>query len=312
MSEPYLATLRGEVREFETLFKHACVLHSRASNSPPLYCVIRESQIEAYAHHPPQIKSFCTFNQAYLSGGISLPDDTRIDVGFHPQGILEYLNNFGKDDFVELRFTDREQDSPTGLVHARRVQVREQITNPFFCFPIGEEDISLRDELQIQFSEEDIFLIESGNKLAPIQIQIPTEELKRYMSLVEDNIKQRDANESYNSLVPACPFVFRDGRLQISLAKTNSRKLSESMWGELKTYSADGPDTTNHYHTNLGKVLRLLKNGTIALYTDPDDADLGIVHNDDMGAVYRYVVSSIDVSAENSLFVEPEITEEID
>jgi hypothetical protein len=228
-----------------------------------------------------------------------------------PPQVLKFLNKFNARDFVELRFADVEYASQPNVPEARKIQVRQQVAKSFQCSPVEDKFRDLRNELCSRFTGENVFLDEDKNQESPVRISLPVEELKEYHSLIEDNIEGWTAKGRHNSLIAAFPLVIQDGDIRVSLAVGDIAK-GPSAWGQLETYSIIGPDIANHYDMNIGKIFKLFDAGTVDLYTDSQEGTLGIVHDGEKGAVYRYVISSRDIDMEDSIFAESEPSERID
>lgn len=289
MDEPYLAAIRGKARDFKWLFHRVSVLSSRAKRgSGGPYIEIYEDRIEAFDIRSSPEQSYCTFTKSYFDG-ISLQDDERVTAFVNWVDVLNALEKFDGDDFVEFRFLD-DVNATEGTTHPPRasiLQVRNVLTHRILCPTRGTED-EQPGQLRQRFSEDDVLLTENDSTPAPVHISIPADQMEWFTSII-------DGDE--DSIV--YPLVVRDEKIEFTFFPENDPDTENWVHGKLSTHSADGPDIKHHYPKYIGPVFQML-NGDVDLYTDPEEGTLAVVNKAKMGSTLRYVLPSVDIDIDDS------------
>lgn len=285
MGEPYLASIRGEVRDFKWMLNRVGIpSYSSGFLSGEIYLVIYPDRIEAYSHSVSPKRAYCTFTDSYFDG-ITIEGGSEVTAIVYSGDLMQALKKCDTGDFVELRFLDDGFESD-GTIHSPRasmVQLRNVLTHQILCPVFGPDDLG---EISQRFAADDTFLDEGGRTPVPVHISIPADQMERFTSIIDGD----DDSIVY-------PLVVRDEKIEFTFFPDDD----DENWvhGELAMHSAEGPDVKQHYPKYLGLIFEKLT-GDIDLYTDPEEGLLAIVNRSKMGSTLRYVVPSVDIDIDDS------------
>lgn len=285
MGEPYLASIRGEVRDLKWMLNRVGIpSYSYGFLSGEIYLVIYSNRIEAYSHSVSPKRAYCTFTDSYFDG-ITVEEGSEVTAIVNSGDLMQALKKCDTGDFVELRFLD-DGFEPDGTIRSPRasmVQLRNVLTHQVLCPVFGPDDLG---EISQRFAADDTFLDEGGRTPVPVHISIPADQMEWFTSIIDGD----DDSIVY-------PLVVRDEKIEFTFFPDDD----DENWvhGELAMHSVEGPDIKQHYPKYLGLIFEKLT-GDIDLYTDPKEGLLAIVNRPKMGCTLRYVVPSVDIDIDDS------------
>lgn len=289
MSEPYLASIRGYVRDFKWMLKRVTTQSARSKQGfAMIYLVVHPNEVETFDLDPIDNQSYCTFTESYFEG-ITLEEGSKVTAVVDPSDVLDALNVYDNGDFVELRFLE-DANATEGTNEPSRasiIQLRGDLVHRILC-PTGELRIEDPVQLRQRFTDKDVLRNGSNSSVVPVHICIPTHKMKDFMSIIDGDP---------DSIV--YPLVIRDGEIEFTFFPEEDPNSENTVWGQISTHSIEGPDIMNHYPKYIDGIFQMLS-GDVDLYTDPDEGTLAIVNKAKMGCTLRYVVPSIEVDIADS------------
>jgi len=135
MSEPYLASIRGYVRDFKWMLKRVTTQSARSKQGyAMIYLVVHPNEIETFDLDPVYNQSYCTFTESYFEG-ITLEEGSKVTAVVDPSDVLDALNVYDNGDFVELRFLEdaNATEGTNAPSRASIIQLRGDLVHRILC-----------------------------------------------------------------------------------------------------------------------------------------------------------------------------------